>query len=72
MLSNIQLELLKTFSRPLPESQLLEIKKLLSDYFAQKIDEGVDKLFEENNWIVNEKIAEWKNEHMRTPYKSAK
>ncbi len=72
MLSNIQLELLKTFSRPLPESQLLEIKKLLTDYFAQKIDEGVDKLFEENNWIVNEKIAEWKNEHMRTPYKSAK
>jgi hypothetical protein len=72
MLSNIQLELLKTFSRPLPESQILEIKKLLSDYFAKKIDAGVDKLFEENNWDVSEKVEEWNNEHMRTPYKVKK
>jgi hypothetical protein len=59
MLTNLQLELLKTFSRPLPESQFLEIKQLLADYFAKKVDEGMDDLFEKNNWDVNEKVSEW-------------
>lgn len=68
MLSNLQLELLKTFSRPLPENQILEIKEILSDYFAKKVDAEMDKLFEENKWEVNEKVNEWKGEHMRTPY----
>lgn len=68
MLSNLQLELLKTFSRPLPENQILEIKEILSDYFAKKVDNEMDKLFEENKWEVNEKVNEWKGEHMRTPY----
>jgi hypothetical protein len=49
MLSNLQLEILKIFSRPLPESQILEIKQLLSDYFAKKVDDGMDELFEKNN-----------------------
>ncbi len=68
MLSNLQLELLKTFSRPLPESQILEIKSLLADYFAHKVDKGIDELFEKNNWEVNEKVEEWSNSHERTPY----
>jgi len=38
MLSNLQLEILKTFSRPLPESQVLEIQQLLADYFAKKVE----------------------------------
>ncbi len=68
MLSNLQLELLKTFSRPLPESQILEIKSLLADYFAQKVDKGIDELFEKNNWDVTEKVEEWSKSHDRTPY----
>ncbi|MFC3809174.1 hypothetical protein [Lacihabitans lacunae] len=72
MLSNIQLELLKTFSRPLPESQLLEIKKLLADYFAQKVDDGIDELFNNNEWDVNEKVSEWTKSHDRTPYSPKK
>ena len=66
-LSNLQLELLKVFSRPLPEKQILEIRQLLADYFAQKIDEDVDTLFERNNWDAT-KVDEWLGEHMRTPY----
>lgn len=66
-LSNLQLELLKTFSRPLPEAQILEIRQLLADYFAQKVDEDVDALFEQNNWDGT-KVDEWLGEHMRTPY----
>ena len=66
-LSNLQLELLKTFSRPLSEKQLLEIRQLLTDYFAQKIDDDVDALFEQNNWDAT-KVDEWLGEHLRTPY----
>jgi hypothetical protein len=68
MLTNLQLELLKTFSRPLPESQLLEIKQLLADYFASKIDDGIDELFEKNNWDTDAKVNQWLGEHLRTPY----
>ncbi len=67
MLSNLQLEILKTFSRPLPESQVLEIQQLLADYFAQKIDVKVDELFDQNNWGAS-KVDEWLGEHLRTPY----
>jgi hypothetical protein len=68
MLTNLQIEILKTFSRPIPESQVLEIKQLLADYFAKKVDDGIDELFEKNNWNVNEKVNEWANGHDRTPY----
>jgi hypothetical protein len=72
MLTNLQLELLKTFSRPLPNNQLLEIKAILSDYFAKKVDEGIDNFFETNNLNVEDKVDEWKNSHLRTPYISKK
>ena len=67
MLSNLQLEILKTFSRPLPESQVLEIQQLLADYFAKKVDNSVDALFDQNNWGAS-KVDEWLGEHLRTPY----
>ena len=69
-LSNIQLELLKVFSVDLSESQLKEIKDLLVKYFADKVTDEMDKLFEENNW-GDEKIEEWSKEHMRTKYKDS-
>lgn len=68
MLTNLQLELLKVFARPLPENQIIEIRQLLTDYFAKKVDDGLDDLFERNNLNVNEKVSEWANGHERTPY----
>ena len=68
-LSNLQLELLKVFSVDLSDEQLLEIKDLLNQYFANKVSTEMDKLFEDNGWGA-EKIEEWSNEHMRTKYKS--
>lgn len=67
MLTSLQLELLKTFSRPIPDEQVLEIKQLLADYFAQKVDEGVDALFTEKGWDGSQAEA-WASEHNRTPY----
>ncbi len=64
-LSNLQLELLKTFSIQLEEKQLNEIKQLLSNYFAEKATSEMDALFEANHW-GQEKVEEWKNSHLRT------
>lgn len=67
MLTPLQIELLKTFSRPIPEQQVLEIKKLLADYFAHKVDESVDALFAEKGWD-SDTVESWLGDHTRTPY----
>jgi len=66
-LSNLQLELLKVFSYQLDSKQLVDIKELLTKYFAKQATQEFDKLWEENNWD-NETMTEWTNEHLRTPY----
>ncbi|MDO5522595.1 MAG: hypothetical protein Q4G48_00950 [Bacteroidia bacterium] len=68
-LSNLQLELLKIYSFNIKDEQLLEIKNLLGYYFANKVTEDIDKLFEEKGWGL-EKIQEWSEEHMRIGDKS--
>lgn len=66
-LSNLQLELLKVFSYQLNNQQLVDIKKLLVNYFAEQATKEADKLWDENNWD-NETMSEWTKEHLRTPY----
>lgn len=66
-LTNLQIELLSLFEYELSEQQLMEVRKLLSTYFAEKATQEMDKLFEENNWD-NQKMEDWTNEHMRTKY----
>ncbi len=67
-LSNIQLELLKVFSFDLSDVQLLEIKQLLSNYFANIASNRMDELWEEKGWSA-ETIKHWGSEHMRTSKK---
>jgi len=67
-LSNLQLELLKLFSRNISDEQLLEIKEILSAYFAELATREMDKLWEEKGW-TQETMEQWLREHMRTPYK---
>ncbi len=67
MLTELQLELVKTFARPLPEDQVPEIRQLLADYFARKVDEESERIFEERGYDERT-INEWLNTHMRTPY----
>lgn len=68
-LTNLQLELLKIFSIPLKEEQLLEIKVLLSQYFAEKATTEMDRLWDEKGW-TNDTMREWAHEHLRTKSKS--
>ncbi len=60
-LSNLQLEILKLYQYKLDDNQLIDIKKILSKYFADKATKEFDKLWEENNWS-NETMDEWLNE----------
>ena len=64
-LTNLQLELLKIFSLNLNEDQLIEIKNILSNYFAEKASDETDKLWEKNNWN-NDLMDEWSKEHLST------
>jgi hypothetical protein len=67
-LTNLQLELLKIFSRNISDEQLLEIKGILSRYFADKASDEFEKLAEEKGWTA-ETYRQWAHEHNRTLYK---
>ncbi|MBP3518691.1 MAG: hypothetical protein J6K31_09925 [Parabacteroides sp.] len=62
-----QLQILDLMSYVENEETLDEIKDMLSNYFAQKAEKEIDKLWESGK-INNTIIEGWKNEHMRTPY----
>jgi hypothetical protein len=67
-LTNLQLELLKVFQYNLDESQLNEVKELLSEYFLKNIDKEMDKVWKEKNWS-DEEMDNILSDHPRTPYK---
>ncbi|WP_395065474.1 hypothetical protein [Flavobacterium sp.] len=48
--TNVQLELLKTFSHNLPESDLLDLKKTLASFFADKLINQANKVWDEQKW----------------------
>jgi hypothetical protein len=64
-LSNLQVELLQMFKYDLPESQLLELKKILCDYFAKVTSDEADKLWDKNSW-TDATMDSWANEHLRS------
>ena len=43
-LSNLQLELIKLFRYELPDEQLLDIRRMLAQYFAQKVTDEMSQL----------------------------
>ena len=64
-LTNIQMELLKVFSEDMPDEQVIEIKLLLSNYFANKAMDEFDQLEKNNGW-TKETYTKWADEHWRT------
>lgn len=66
-LNSTQLHLLQMFSYAKSDSALDNIKEALSKYFADNVDEAMDKLWEDGIWDdgKNEEIL---HEHLRTPY----
>ena len=65
--NNAQLEILDLMSYVESEDTLNEIRDMLSRYFAEKVQKGIDELWEAGT--IDDAVVEgWKNEHMRTPY----
>ena len=68
-LSVLQLELLEMFTRhEVSTEDLLFIKKMLADFFANKAMDEADKLWEEREY-TQESMENLLNKHQRTPYK---
>ena len=65
-LSNLQIELLKLYANDVSDENLFEIKLLLSQYFAEKATEAIDKFLDENE-IDEETLIKWSHEHNRFP-----
>ena len=63
----IQQHLLKMFAYDSSEEHLLEIKQVLTDYLARRVDKEMDQLWNEGK-ISKETIESWGKEHMRTPW----
>ena len=63
-LTNVQLELLKTFSHQLTDNDLLELRKMLAAFFAQRLIEQAKQVWDEQHWN-DEKVDEILNTKMR-------
>lgn len=63
-----QIEMLEMISRVSSEVEMQDIRRMLGQYFAKRAEDAIDHLWDEG--VLNEGVMEeWKNEHMRTPYK---
>lgn len=57
-LSNLQVELLKLFSRDLPEKNLQELKQIISDYMLDMARDEADKVWAEKGYTEKD-VNKW-------------
>lgn len=63
-----QIEMLEMVSRISSEREMQDIRRMFGQYFAKRAEDALDRLWDEG--VLDESVMEeWKNEHMRTPYK---
>jgi hypothetical protein len=56
-LSNVQAELLKLFSAEIPESHLLELKKVMAKFLLDKARDRADAIWDEKGY-TDEKLQQ--------------
>jgi hypothetical protein len=69
-LTNLQLELLKVFSRPVSDDDLNAIRNMLSVYFAKKAMDLADDAWAENGWSAKD-TNKLMNQHNRIAHESS-
>lgn len=57
-LSNLQLELLKVFSHDVSDDELLDIRRMLAQYFMKRAIKGAGKAWKDNGYS-NEQMKQW-------------
>jgi hypothetical protein len=69
MLTNAQIEILEIFKQDLSDDEMLELRRLLVAFKAERVSNMLNTLWEKNDW-TNDTMQSWTKEHNRTPYKS--
>jgi hypothetical protein len=67
-LSESQLYMLRLMAN-IKDDDLIEIKKLVRKYLAQKLTKQADAVWEQNEWTATDE-EQILNTHLRTPYKN--
>lgn len=67
-LNAAQMDFLRLLGHFKTEEQVNELRQVVCDYYASKIDEEIDKLWESGEWD-EKKLEEFRDAHLRTPYK---
>jgi hypothetical protein len=68
VLNEAQLELLKMMSVFNTPESVSDLKQAISDYFAKKAENEIDKLWADGT-ITEEKVENFRSLHERTPYR---
>ncbi len=66
--NNIQADIINMISYAKDENTLIMLKEIISDFFAKKADEELNRLWD-NGELNDEKIESFRSLHQRTPYK---
>ena len=66
-LHQAKMNLLRIVDRIQTVDEIQALQQVLANYYAQKVDEEMDRLWD--NGTINEQVIEqWGKEQMRTPY----
>lgn len=68
VLNAAQLEMLNIMADVHSDEELQELKHLISEYYARRADEEMEKLWQSGEWN-EQKLEELKKAHYRTSYK---
>ena len=66
-LNKTQLEILQMFKSDLEEGELKEIKRMFTQFLANKAQLLANKVWDEKGWS-NEEMKKISQEHLRVPY----
>ena len=66
-LNQAQMDFLRLLAHFTKEEDVKELNDIVCAYYARKVDEEMDRLWDEGKWS-EEKIEEILHEHLRTPY----
>ena len=70
-LNEAQMSILRLLGAMKTVEEANELRQVICDYYARRVDDEVDKLWESGKWD-NEKNEAVLNEQLRTPYHPAK
>ena len=70
-LHQAQMDLLRVVEQIKTVAEVLEIRQLITNHYAKKVDDEMEQLWQNGTWN-NQKIKALTNAHLRTPYHYAK